>query len=670
VPRTTRLIGAVICTVAVVLQLPAAEPPSGREIHERLVPSCAWVVAGAEGRGTGWLVDAARKWLVTNYHVVGDSKSADVLFPVWRDGRLLAERDEYVTNMRQWRIEGKVLRRDPNRDLALIELTSVPATAKAVPLASQSASAGERVHILGNRRDLEQMWSYTSGRVRGVYRSEDGYPWRTRRLAQGCRLLALQAPINEGDSGGPAVNDRGELIGVTSAILWQAERTATAIDVTEVRAFLYPDTPPRPADPKRPDADAYGQLVRAVVLVHSPSSLSRSSGFVIDKSRRILLTTAQAAGPHERVELVFPKFEKGRVISEAAAYKDIARVKAGVIVRDTRRNLALLEAESLPAGTLEIAFAADSARPGDGLHSVGNPNGIDALWLYTALSVRQAGKIQLSSIKEDGQAGVLVLQGPGSANDGGGPIVDAKGRLVAVAGGKDGPEQQVNYAIELAEIRGFLEANRAKWDPKTADEFHGRGQRRMRIRQNDAALADFQEALRLVPTHTGALTDLPDLYRRRNESAKAWTAMQTALRQATPEQCAVPYAQRALLQMDRDKPDYALKDCDRALKIDPKCVRALVVRAEAWRRKKELAKAVADADEAIWLDANHGPAYFQRGLISMDQRDWDKALGDFTRAAELDPFDPAPLRERARAYEDKGDMEKAKRDREAAKRLE
>jgi hypothetical protein len=37
---------------------------------------------------------------------------------------------------------------------------------------------------------------------------------------------------------------------------------------------------------------------------------------------------------------------------------------------------------------------------------------------------------------------------------------------------------------------------------------------------------------------------------------------------------------------------------------------------------------------------------------------------------KVDPFDPVALRERARAYEEKGERDKAKRDREAAKRLE
>src|SRR5262245_37629508 len=137
---------AAIALAGLALQLPAAEPQSGRDLHARLVASCAWVVAGSEGRGTGWLVDADKRWVATNFHVVGDARTVDVSFPVWRDGKLINERDEYIANQRLWRFEGKVLRRDPDCDLALIELSSLPKTARALPLSSAPASAGAWVH--------------------------------------------------------------------------------------------------------------------------------------------------------------------------------------------------------------------------------------------------------------------------------------------------------------------------------------------------------------------------------------------------------------------------------------------------------------------------------------------------------------------------------------------
>jgi S1-C subfamily serine protease/Flp pilus assembly protein TadD len=646
--------------------IPAGDPLGGRDLYRQLLPSVAWVQAGREGRGTGWVVDLGKKRLVTNYHTVGDAKAIEVMFPQSRDGRLVVDREAYQVNIRKWKIDGRVVRRSPERDLALIELTLLPEGAKAIPLAEVAAGPGEAVRLIGNRGDLDQMWGHAAGFVRQTYHSADGYPWRTMRLGNGSRLLALQLPINEGDSGGPVVNHRGELVGVASAILWQAQRSAAAIDVSEVRAFLYPDT--KPSAKPQAAKSVYSQLVRAAVWVQSPSATTRATGWLFDRDRKLIISSAQAVGPHERVEVVFPLFEKGRLVSESARYADVSRVRAGVIARDVRRNLAVVEVEALPTDSTALGLSEQPAQPGDSLHAVGNPTGLDALWAYAAFTVRQTGTITLSSHKDDGSARVLILQGPAGGSDSGGPIVNESGQVVAVAGGKDG-EQQVSYAVDLSELRAFLDETHAKWKPTSAQELHQRGRRRMRVRWLDAALADFRAALRAEPNYEPVYVDLADLLRLRGETKEALAIVQHALKLLPPGRCAVPASLRAQLIADLGKSDEALAVANEAVKLDPKCARAFAARAEVWRRQKELAKALADADEAIWLDANLATAYFQRGIIQADRKEWDRAVADLGRAAELEPFDPTPLLKRAEVYDRLLEPDKAKADRAAAQKL-
>src|SRR5438105_4289990 len=114
-----------------------------RDSYRQTLPSVAWVQAGREGRGTGWVADAGKKWLLTNYHTVGDAKTVEVMFPQYLDGRLLVDREAYQVNFPKWKIDGRVVRRSPERDLALIELASLPDSAKAIPLADVAAAPGE-----------------------------------------------------------------------------------------------------------------------------------------------------------------------------------------------------------------------------------------------------------------------------------------------------------------------------------------------------------------------------------------------------------------------------------------------------------------------------------------------------------------------------------------------
>src|SRR6185295_17537814 len=99
------------------------------------------------------------------------------------------------------------------------------------------------------------------------------------------------------------------------------------------------------------------------------SAVGRATGFIIDRERRLLVTTALAVGPHERVELIFPKLKNGAVVAELAAYKEANRGRAIVLARDARRNLALLEAEELPVDAPTLSPAEESAQPGDALHA-------------------------------------------------------------------------------------------------------------------------------------------------------------------------------------------------------------------------------------------------------------------------------------------------------------
>jgi S1-C subfamily serine protease len=214
-------------------------------VYEKALPATVWVVNAKKGStGTGALVDARRKLVVTNYHVVEDSARVSAFFPCRdEDGEVIAERSYYVEqdNVRalfRRRLAGpaEVVARDPGRDLALLQLFQVPPDVLALPLAAAGARPGQNLHSIGNGGLGDALWVYTPGKVRQVRR-------RTFTVADGtqkvtARVVESTSPVNPGDSGGPVLNDRGELAALVQSANPQSQAWSTFIDVREIRALL------------------------------------------------------------------------------------------------------------------------------------------------------------------------------------------------------------------------------------------------------------------------------------------------------------------------------------------------------------------------------------------------------------------------------------------------
>jgi S1-C subfamily serine protease len=109
-----------------------------------------------------------------------------------------------------------VIASEPDADVALLELETVPAGAVAVRLAdSDRARIGDRVFVVGAPYGISR--TLTVGHLSG--RHKPGRVWDRFALAE---FLQTDAAINQGNSGGPMFNIDGEVLGVVSHLISQS----------------------------------------------------------------------------------------------------------------------------------------------------------------------------------------------------------------------------------------------------------------------------------------------------------------------------------------------------------------------------------------------------------------------------------------------------------------
>lgn len=206
--------------------------------YQNMLKSTAWVItSNAENEtstGTGVYIDAEKKLLLTNAHVVGDSRKAVIFFPTQKDGKLAVRRKYYLNNILKLGIQGNVVAIDRKRDLALIELPEVPEGVEAIELAEESTTPGSKVALVGNPGDSEILWVYTSGTVRSVYQKK----FKSTHGEHDFLALETQSPIKPGDSGGPIVDEAGKLVGLAQSFSPQSPLISYCVDITEIRALL------------------------------------------------------------------------------------------------------------------------------------------------------------------------------------------------------------------------------------------------------------------------------------------------------------------------------------------------------------------------------------------------------------------------------------------------
>jgi tetratricopeptide (TPR) repeat protein len=227
-----------------------SEEGNGDRVYQLALRATVHVHVRDNGRmrwhGTAWVVDAERKLLVTNHHVVGNHATVHVTFPEYRQGKVISDKRHYQF---EHALPAVVLDSDPHSDLAIVKLKApLPRGVEALKLASADPRPGQKVHLVGQPGASAGLWVYTTGPVRALVR-------RKLRYANNQQVNALmidtQMAANHGDSGAAVINDEGEVVAVMSGgensekihlMSWAIRLAELKPMLADVRALLDPET--------------------------------------------------------------------------------------------------------------------------------------------------------------------------------------------------------------------------------------------------------------------------------------------------------------------------------------------------------------------------------------------------------------------------------------------
>ena len=156
------------------------------------------------GAGAGFAIDTDSHILTCNHVVSNENVAIETI-----DG------DSY---------DAVVYARKPEYDLAILRVEDF----QSAPLRfvdPGSIRDGQRVYLLGHPLGLD-------------FTVTEGIVGHNRRVREGVTFVQLDVATNPGNSGGPVVNEYGDVLGVVTIMMAHAQRLSFAIGVRHVFSFL------------------------------------------------------------------------------------------------------------------------------------------------------------------------------------------------------------------------------------------------------------------------------------------------------------------------------------------------------------------------------------------------------------------------------------------------
>lgn len=231
-------------------------------------PEAFLMYSEIEGNGSGSVIDKQGR-ILTNYHVIDGARDINVT---------LFNGDSYPAEL---------VGQDPDNDVAVVQITAPESVLFPLPLGdSSNLRVGQHIIAIGNPFGLERTMS--TGIISSLNRQITSKTQRTIRS-----IIQIDAALNQGNSGGPLLNSRGELIGMNTAIATRSGDNAGigfAIPVNTIRRVV-------------PQLIASGRVARPTIGIRQ----------VFETEKGLLIVNLTPKGPAEQAGLRGSRVEHRKV---------------------------------------------------------------------------------------------------------------------------------------------------------------------------------------------------------------------------------------------------------------------------------------------------------------------------------------------------------------------
>ncbi len=304
-----------------------------------------------QGAGSGFIFDAKGGYILTNNHVVEGAKRIEVYL------------DTMNEQLEPSGLAAKVVGRDELTDTAVIQLTEMPKE----PLTeakfgdSDQLGQGDWVMAIGNPFALSN--TVTVGVVSAVGRDTPGAV-----AGRPQQMIQTDAAINKGNSGGPLLNIRGEVVGINTQIVTDQGQgnlgIGFAIPINMVRDIL--------------PGLREGKVTRGVLgvsVLRQPLTKDLAASYGLPNSAGAVVGSVTAGGPADKAGIkrddVITQFNGKIVKDNSALVEMVMRTAPGTTVpveiyRNKKAMTLSVKVDELNLAQEQESVTGDTVRPDRG----------------------------------------------------------------------------------------------------------------------------------------------------------------------------------------------------------------------------------------------------------------------------------------------------------------